>query len=505
MNSLWLKNIAESPKYEFPELQEDLEADICIIGAGIFGISTAYYLSQKGYNVTILERDRISNKVTGHTTAKITSQHGLIYHYLLNQYGKDFAKKYYEANQEAIGEIHNLIKKYDIKCDFENQTNYIYTTNYSEVLKINEEREALKKLKIDYEVTEDLKLPFKIEKAIGFKNQAQFNPIKYINGLLEEILKSGVKIYENTTCYDIKKDDDKYICFTKNNKVKSKYVVIATHYPFINIPGIYFAKMYQSSSYVIGVDTKTDLFEGMYINIQPPTYSFRTAIDGDKKILLLGGADHKTGQDVDFKQSYGLLEEKVKKWYPNAEVKYAWSTRDCITLDKIIYIGEFSNLMPNVYVGTGFNKWGMTSSNVASRIITDLITKKENKYEEIFKATRVNPIVNKDEVKNMISQTVKSIVVDRIINEDSIEIKELKQDEAKIFEYKGKKIGIYKSLEGKIYAVRPICTHLGCVLSWNSADKTWDCPCHGSRFDFKGKNLYNPALKDLELVNLNEL
>ena len=219
------------------------------------------------------------------------------------------------------------------------------------------------------------------------------------------------------------------------------------------------------------------------------------------RILLLGGLDHKTGENITYQDSYAKLEQKAKQWYPNSEVKYYWSTRDCITLDKIPYIGEFSNVLPNIYVGTGFNKWGMTSSNVAARIITDKIMKKENEYEDVFKSTRVNPIVNKDEVKNMVVQTAKSLVVDKLKKEEK-SIENIKKESGGIIEKNGEKIGVYKDIEGNIYAVKPICTHLGCLLNWNAADKTWDCPCHASRFDYKGKNIYNPALKDLEKIEI---
>lgn len=367
MNSLWLN---EKTKEKFPELEKDLETQVCIIGAGILGISTAYYLTQKGYNVTILERYKIANRVTGHTTAKITSQHGLIYHYLLNQYGKEFARKYYLANQKSIQEIEKIITQNQIECDFERQNSCVYTTNQSEIEKIEEELQALKELDIEASKTEKTSLPFEIVSGIEFKNQAQFNPIKYIDGLVKQITDSKGKIFENTICYDIKRDGDSCICYTDGNTVKAKYVVLASHYPFINFPGVYFAKMYQSSSYVIGIDTKSELFDGMYINIQSPIYSFRTAKDADKKILLLGGGDHKTGENTSYQDSYGLLEEKAKQWYPNCEIKYRWSTRDCITLDKIPYIGEFSNTLPNMYVGTGFNKWGMTSSNLQFQFLS---------------------------------------------------------------------------------------------------------------------------------------
>lgn len=499
MKSLWLnENIIEN----FSELKENLETEICIIGGGIFGISTAYYLSKHRYKVVLLEKDKIASKVTGHTTAKITSQHGLIYHYLLNQYGKDFAKKYYEANQKAIENIKKIINSNNINCDFKKQTSNIYTTNESEVNKIEEEIKALEELNIEATKIKESSLPFDIISGIEFPNQAQFNPIKYINGLVKIIKENNGLIFENTTCYDIKKEENSYICYTKNNKIKAKYIIIATQYPFINFPGIYFAKMYQSSSYVIGIDTKTELFNGMYINIQSPIYSFRTAIDNEKEILLIGGLDHKTGENIDYKSSYGLLEKKAKEWYPNCEIKYHWSTRDCITLDKIPYIGEFSNMLPNIYIGTGFNKWGMTSSNVAAKIITDKITEKENEFEEIFKATRVNPIINKDEVKNMISQTAKSLVIERFKENSKEDIDNIKKETGKIIEINGEKVGIYKDIKGEVFAVKPVCTHLGCILNWNNADKTWDCPCHGSRFDYTGKNINNPAIKNLEKVKI---
>ena len=319
MNSLWLeKNSIEN----FSTLDKNIESEICIIGGGIFGISTAYYLSKYGYKVVLVERDKIASKVTGHTTAKITSQHGLIYHYLLNQYGKDFARKYYLANQKAIGNIEKIINTNNIECDFKKQTSNVYTTNTSEIAKIEEEIKALEELDIEARKIEDSPLPFDIVSGIEFQNQAQFNPIKYISGLVNKIKENKGLIFENTTCYDIKKEGNRYICYTKNNEIKAKYVVIATQYPFINFPGIYFAKMYQSSSYVIGIDTKTKPFDGMYINIQSPIYSFRTGIDDGKEILLLGGLDHKTGENIEYKDSYGKLEEKAKEWYPNCEIKY---------------------------------------------------------------------------------------------------------------------------------------------------------------------------------------
>lgn len=260
-------------------------------------------------------------------------------------------------------------------------------------------------------------------------------------------------------------------------------------------------KMYQSTSYIIAVDVGDKIFDGMYINPSSPTFSYRSAVYNNKKILLVGGADHKTGAKIDLSNAYSILENEVRKFYPKCNILYRWNTEDCITLDKIPYIGEYSSLMPNMYVGTGFNKWGMTSSNVAGNIIANKILGKLNNYDEVFKSTRFHPIKNSDEVGNMIKETTNSLVLNKFkIPEKNLE--NIKNDTGEILEIDDVKIGVYKDKDGRIFAVKPICTHLGCLLSWNNIDKTWDCPCHGSRFDYKGHNIYDPAIKDLETYEL---
>ena len=261
-------------------------------------------------------------------------------------------------------------------------------------------------------------------------------------------------------------------------------------------------KMYQETSYLIAVETKGKLFEGMYINSEEPSISLRTALCNGKRILIVGGMKHKTGAKINLEEAYKHLEKVARDLYPDSKVLYEWNTEDCITLDKIPYIGEFSNLMPNVFVGTGYKKWGMTSSNIAANIITDKILGKENKYEEVFNSTRLKPIKNYEELTNMVKEVSYSLVINKLKKMDEY-INDIKKDTGKIVEINNKKVGIYRDKEGKIYAIKPYCTHLGCELSWNNLDKTWDCPCHGSRFDYKGKNIYDPAIKDLEILNIN--
>lgn len=502
MNSLWLDLDRKTNLY--PSLASDTQTEVCIIGAGIFGLTCAYYLCNLGYKVTVLEKDLIGEKTTGHTTAKITSQHNLFYDYLIHSYGKKFASDYLQANEKAIQNMKEIIDTEKIKCDFEFQNSYVYTTKKSELNSIKKEVSAVEDLGFPCEFVTKTGLPFNIEGAICFKKQAQFHPLKYLDGLCQSIISHGGEIYTNTVVTNVEKDNnDTYLVSTNDASIKSKFVIVASHYPFINFPGFYFVKMYQSTSYLIAVDTKKTLFNGMYINPSSPTFSYRTVRYQGKELLLIGGGDHKTGQPSCYQDTYGILEQEAKKFYPNCEVLYRWNTRDCISLDKIPYIGQYSPTMPNVFVGTGFKKWGMSLSNVAANIISDQICGKDNKYAYLFKPSRLQPIKNKDEMKNVLVQSTNSLVFNKF-KSANMSFDEIANNSGSIIEIHNEKIGIYKSPEGKIYAVKPICTHLGCLLSWNDVDKTWDCPCHGSRFDFQGKNLYDPAFKNLDVYHIEE-
>ena len=557
MNSFWLDSIEN--KNKFNKLEKDISTDVCIVGAGIFGLTCGYYLTKQGYNVVLLEKEKdIASKTTGHTTAKITSQHNLIYKYLIDSLGESMAKKYLYANQDAIENIYQIINDENIDCDFVRQDSYVYTNNLDELEKIKLENKAVNSLGFKSEFVTSTPLPFNVLGALRFPNQAEFNPIKYAYGLAKCITSNGSsaidglvnagsvgsvsvgdgivenspggaslnlakgtgEIYTDTLVQNIKKENDEFITSCKDYVVRSKYVILATHYPFIDRLGYYFFKMYQSTSYVIAVDIGSKTFDGMYINSEQPTFSYRFINYNGNHLLLVGGADHKTGSKIDLSNAYNILEDEVRKYYLDCKVLYKWNTEDCITLDKIPYIGEFSHFMPNMYIGTGFNKWGMTSSNVAGNIIVDKILGRENEYENVFKATRLHPIKNNAELGNMIKETTNSLVINKfkvpdadldVIEDYSVmsgskkagNFEEIKNDSGHVLKYNGQIIGIYKDKDGKIFAVIPICTHLGCLLSWNNLDKTWDCPCHGSRFDYKGHQLYNPAIRDLDVIDLS--
>lgn len=499
MGSLWIETTKN--ELNLNQLEKNEETEICVIGGGMFGLTTAYYLTKYNKDVIVIDKTKIGEKTSGNTTGKITSQHELFYDYLINDYGIEYANKYLEANEEAIANIKKIIEQENIDCDFSEKNAYVFTQNQDEILDIEKEVNAVKKLGKNAEFVNKINdFPLDVKGALKFENQAQFHPRMYMLGLCKTILEKN-KIYENTTAIEIERSGDNYIIHTDKADIMAKNIVIATHYPILNMPGFYFTKMYQSTSYIIAIETNKKLPEGMFISAKEPVYSFRTANYNGKEILLIGGTEHKTGEAIATKEKYKELEELAKKYYPDCKVLFKWNTRDCISLDKIPYIGEFSNFMKNIYVGTGFKKWGMTFSNIAANIVVNKILGKKNKYEEIFNSKRINPIKNRTELKNMISNTANSLIFNKFRIEP-FSVEQIDNDNGAIIEINTEPIGVYKNQDGKIYAVKPICSHLGCLLNWNNTDKTWDCPCHGSRFDYMGKNIYEPAIKGLEIINI---
>lgn len=494
MESFWEEEIKKHQ--EFESVKNNIDVSVCIIGGGLTGLSTAYYLSKK-VSVAVVEKDRICSHTSGKTTGKITSQHGLFYEYLINSENKEFAKKYLKANEKAIDNIENIIKESQGECDFEREDAYVFTMQETKVDQIKNEQASVDK--IDKEKSEFVKqvlLPLEIAGAIKFRNQAKFHPVKYGYILANSIMNNNGRVFENSKVTDIKRKNGKYIVSVNRNKIIADYVVIATRYPIVNVPGYHFLKMYQSTSYAVMADVKKELFNGMYISTEVPNISFRTVKDGERKLLLAVGFDYKTGKE-DLKDGYQRLETVIRKMYPDAEILYKWSAEDCISLDKIPYIGEISVMKPNMYIATGFNKWGITSSNIAANIITDDILGNENEYKDIFKSTRLQPIKNRQEVGNMLKEVNKSLIASRFKITKN-ELKDIKIGEGKIVNINNTKVGVYKSQTGEVFKIRPYCAHLGCELYFNNIDKTWECPCHGSKFSYDGKLIEVPSNKDLK-------
>lgn len=431
MLSLWS---ATSDIPSFDTLQGDTKTDVLIIGGGLTGILCAYELKNRGIDCILVEADKICSGITKNTTAKITSQHGFIYDKITKKFGVENAQKYLQANENAVKKYAKLCK--DIECDFEEKDNIVYCVdNYK---KVEKELIALQNIGYKTQIEYKLPVPIGIAGAIRFKNQAQFNPLKFVSHIVKDL-----NIYENTKVIEIRDN----VAITNRGNIKAEIFIVATHFPFMNKHGAYFVKMYQHRSYVIAIDRNNNL-GGMYVDEAKTGMSFRNAGD----LLLIGGGDHRTGKQGG---SYNELRRFAKIYYPENHEKYHWATQDCMTLDSVAYIGEYSKNTPNVYVATGFNKWGMTTSMVASEILSDIISGKKNDYADLFSPQR-----------SMLTPQLP--------------------------------LNIGESVLGLIAPSTKRCPHLGCALKWNSAERTWDCPCHGSRFTEKGQLIDNPATDDLK-------
>lgn len=475
--SIWQKSESIPAR---PELPGNISTDIAIVGGGMAGILTAHFLEQSGRQCVVLEADRIGSGQTGHTTAKVTSQHGLIYQKLMKCAGKNQAKKYVDINQKAIERYKILIEKYQIDCSWEECPACLYTTKNARALR--DEYYAAKELGLPVELKKDTELPFAVEEALYCYGQACFHPLKFL-----KVISENLQIYEKTKVLQVKP----HLLTTSRGTVEAEKIVFACHYPFINRPGYYFLRMYQERSYVIALKNAQTI-HGMYLGIDSDGFSFRPA----GETLLLGGGNHRTGENP-MGGEYEYLLNQAEKYWPGKcwrkdENVIPWSAQDCMTLDGIPYIGQFGRKTEDWFVATGFGKWGMTSSMAAAVLLTDAIFGRENSCAEVFSPQRLH-----------VAASAKTFLVDGMYSAANLlkqkfvppkeTLKQIKPGHARVVEYKGEKTGVYKAEDGQFFAVSVKCPHMGCQLVWNPDEKSWDCPCHGSRFDYRGRLLDGPA------------
>lgn len=481
---------------------DNKEFDILIIGAGITGLTTAYLLKDCGFKIGVIEATKTGYGVTGYTTAKITVQHDLFYDHLINSFSLEEAKQYLKANEEGIKLIKKIIEENNIQCDYKKQPAYVYASNVSEVDDLKRELKAYEKLGIDGFYTETVPLPNKAYGAIGIRNQGQFNPLKYLYSLYNILIVSGVKIYENVRAKNISPHDEHIDVETEKGTIHAQKVVAASHYPFDNSFGLYFLRLYQDKSYIIAAKTTEEPFEGMFININDPVYSMRYNFTNKENLLILAGGNHRSGEKDDENESYNELETFLNSNFKNAQIVSKWSTQDCMTYDKIPYIGRYTSSIENFYVATGYKKWGMSHSAAAALILRNKILCMEDDYSGIFNPGRFTPVQS---AKEFVS-SVKSITMGFLnrLTSDSEEVSDVKPKEGKIINHNGKKVGVYKNEEGELFCINPVCSHLKCALSFNEAEKTWDCPCHGSRFDIKGNILEGPAVHPIDKIKIKK-
>lgn len=431
MNSIWTETV-QLPRFE--PLRGNVKADVLIVGGGITGILTAYALKEAGIPCILVEASRLCSGTTGRTTAKITSQHGLIYGKLLRKFGPTAAKMYWQANEEAIQRYEELAKKFP--CDFERKPAFVYSLDGPD--RLQQELEALDQLGIPAKDRAELELPMKTAGGVEFPNQAQFHPLKLLAGMVKDLT-----IYEKTAVQEFAGKTVR----TAHGSITSEHIIVTTHFPLLNKHGAYFLKLYQNRSYVLALKHAQEL-NGMYLDEAESGLSFR----GYGEYLLLGGGAHRTGKQG---SGWNGLREFARQHYPGAEEVGAWAAQDCMTLDGMPYIGRYSRNTHHLYVATGFHKWGMSSAMVAAELLRDLIQGKKNPYERVFSPSRT--MLHWQLLGNAF-EAGKSLLTPSV----------------------------------------PRCPHLGCALKWNPQERSWDCSCHGSRFAEDGSLLDNPATGDLK-------
>lgn len=432
--SIWTKDITMP---QFPQLKGDIRTKVLIIGGGITGLLCAYFLKQAGVDYCLVEKNRICSGITRGTTAKITSQHGLIYHKLLKSMGQERAAMYLKAGEMAVSRYRTMGRQFD--CDMEEKDSYIYMRE--KPYPLERELAALEKLGYPAELAEHLPLPFETAGAVRFPDQLQFHPLKFA-----AMIASGLNIYENSGVREM----TEYLALTENGTIAAEKVIVATHFPFLNTRGSYFIKMYQQRAFVLALSAGPDV-QGMYRDGKKDGLSFRN----QKDVLLVGGGSRRTGHGLRDKRDFEALRATVSDILPQTRVIAEWAAQDCMSLDDMPYIGHYSKNTPDLFVATGYNKWGMTNSMVAAILLTDLVQEKENEYAPLFSSSR-------------------SMLRPQLA------------------------INAFEAAKGILHPTdRYRCSHMGCVLHWNREEKTWECPCHGSRFDEEGGLLDNPAMEGM--------
>ena len=429
--SVWREGI-ETPA--FPALQGDVRTDVLIIGGGIAGILTAYFLKQKGVSCLLVEKDAICSGTTQNTTAKITFGHGLLYDKLIRSRGTETARMYLEANRKAFDAYSDLCKRVD--CDYERKDNYIYSRDNRRALEA--EMKALEKIGYRAELRDKLPLLFETAGAVCYPEQAQFHPLKFLFALAREL-----PICEHTPVREM----EGCTAVTDKGRIYAKKVVVATHFPFINKHGAYFLKLYQHRSYMLALENAANV-DGMYMDEQKTGLTFRNY----GPYLLVGGGAHRTGKRSD---GWAAVRRFAAANYPRAGEKYFWAAQDCMSLDGMPYIGRYSSGSDELYVASGFCKWGMTGAMVAAELLCDRLTGVRNEYAGAFEPSG------------------------RLFTPQLA-------------------VNGFEAATNLLTFTRKRCPHLGCALKWNSAEHSWDCPCHGSRFSEEGTVLDNPANGDLK-------
>ena len=492
--SFWLETAG--PRYS--RLIANVDVDVAVVGAGITGVTAAALLKAAGATVALIDLAAIGHGATGYTTAKLTVGHGLIYDDLLSSFGAETASGYARSNQQSIERVAELVREHSIDCDFERASNYVYTESDEKRGAIEKEVDAAREAGIDASLTTDTDLPYAVRAAIRVDGQAQFHPWKFVAALASRVHGGGSYVFELTRATHVRTGEP-CVVETPHGVVRARYVIVATQLPFLD-RGLFFAKAHPTKSYVVAARIDdTSAPRGMYIGVDQPTRSVRStpAADGSR-VLIVGGEGHKPGDDPDTNARYERLESFMRERFGREHATYRWSTHDFVPVDKLPYIGRLRRGDERILTATGFAKWGMTKGVLAAEILTDAILGRTNEWAELYDAKRLD-------VRRSAARFAKEnggvgvrFFRDRLRTRDSRgDVDRLAPGEGTIVRAGARQLAVARADDGTLHTLSARCTHLGCIVGWNPADRAWECPCHGSRFAIDGKVVQGPATADL--------
>lgn len=491
--SLW---VATTPATGFPALAGHVEADVAVVGAGIAGLVTAALCQRDGRRVAVVEAARVASGTTGYTTAKLTALHGLIYDELAQAYGDEGARAYADANLAGMAAVAGLVEELGISCDLESRSAFTYTTDPAMVDTVQAEAAAAQRVGLRAEFTTECDLPFAVEGAVRLDRQAQFHPRRFCLGLAAAIAARGGAVYELSRAMDVE-EGDPCVVQTEAGTVTAGHVVVATHLPFLDRGG-FFARCHPMRSYALSARIDGPVPSGMYLATDTPTRSLRSARMGGEEILVVGGEGHKVGQDEDTRRRYDALEAWARAHFPVRAVDYRWSAQDHMPVDRVPYVGSAWPGADRVLVATGFQKWGMSNGAAAGIMLADRIGGRESPWIGLFDAQRGNLRQSAADLLKENANVVKRFVGDRLRTEVGRSPDDLAPGEAAVLRTGVHRVAAYRDEAGALHTVSPVCTHMGCTVTWNTAERSWDCPCHGSRFKPDGEVLEGPAVRPLK-------
>jgi glycine/D-amino acid oxidase-like deaminating enzyme/nitrite reductase/ring-hydroxylating ferredoxin subunit len=498
LGSLWIDTV-ERPS--LPALRRDMRADVAVLGGGITGLSTALALAEEGAKVIVLEGRRIGGGATGFTTAKLSSLHGLTYDRLLDRHGDELARMYGEANEAGIAAIAETAERLGIDCELGRKPNYTYAESPGDVDKVEAEVEAARRLGLPASLADGVDLPYPVAAAIRFEDQAQFHPVRYLAGLADALEAAGVRVFERTFAVSVSEGSPCRVDTDRARTVSADQVVVATHIPFLD-RGLFFARTHPERSYVVAAEVDAaDAPSGMYLSTESPAHSIRAHRLGDgRSFLLVGGESHKTGQS-DAVERFERLAGWAREHFGVAGFQYHWATQDNMPADGVPYIGRLHPLTSRVFVATGFKKWGLALGAAAARLITDLIQDRGNPWTELFDPSRLRLRAALPSFLKENANVGMHFFSDRLLLRGSAD--GLAPGEGRVVSAGHAQRAVYRDDQGEVHALSARCTHLGCIVAWNAAERTWDCRCHGSRFAAGGDVIQGPAVHPLPREELD--